>query len=88
MSTTQQLDEQSKRPYRIRRTVMQMLRDREYVVADVELSLLKIIFERSMAISQSGRILSSARQNAATLMSSHPLLVNPSCLLCRILPGL
>lgn len=41
MSTTQQLDEQSTRLYRIRRTVMQMLRDREYVVADVELSLSK-----------------------------------------------
>ncbi|KAL3680161.1 hypothetical protein R1sor_023117 [Riccia sorocarpa] len=39
--SSQQLDEQSTRLYRIRRTVMQMLRDRDYVVADVELAFTK-----------------------------------------------
>ncbi|KAJ7560769.1 hypothetical protein O6H91_04G145100 [Diphasiastrum complanatum] len=36
-----QLDEQSNRLYRIRKTVMQMLRDRDYLVVDHELSLSK-----------------------------------------------
>lgn len=34
-------DEQSTRLYRIRRTVMEMLRDRDYVVAEFELSFTK-----------------------------------------------
>lgn len=35
------LDEQSTRLYRIRKTVMEMLRDRDYVVAEFELSFTK-----------------------------------------------
>lgn len=37
----QALDEQTTRLYRIRKTVMEMLRDRDYVVADYEIALTK-----------------------------------------------
>ncbi|XP_024515093.1 DNA-directed RNA polymerases II and IV subunit 5A isoform X2 [Selaginella moellendorffii] len=36
-----QLDDSTNRLYRIRRTIMQMLRDRDYLVADYEVSLTK-----------------------------------------------
>ncbi|CAK9206018.1 hypothetical protein BDL97_15G037100 [Sphagnum fallax] len=42
--TSQQLDEQSTRLYRIRKTVMEMLRDRDYVVAEFELAFTKEAF--------------------------------------------
>jgi hypothetical protein len=38
---SQSLDEQSTRLYRIRKTIMEMLRDRDYVVAEFELSFTK-----------------------------------------------
>lgn len=41
LKMSQSLDEQSTRLYRIRKTVMEMLRDRDYVVAEFELTLNK-----------------------------------------------